>query len=138
MLELSLEYMNKLAGQTQFISALLCGFSLTMLILLFDKNDSNKVTKNLFRLSILATGAFLVSIFAMTNVFMMTTEGFPAKVEFSDLVLPNIVGSLSFFLGILSITIIISLIGWAKSRASGIFSTAIGIITLILIVLMMT
>lgn len=137
MIEPSLEYMNKFASQMQFISALLGGFSLTMLGLLFDKKDSDKIMVNIFRFSILATGAFLVSIFAMTNIFMMTTEGFPLKVESKDWVFPNVLGSIAFLLGIISMSIIISLVGWTKSRALGIFSTTIGIITLISIILML-
>lgn len=138
MMELSFEYMNKLASQIQFISALLCGFSLTVLVLLFDKNGSDKTSINIFRFSILATGTFLVSIFAMTNVFMMTTEGFPLKAESKDLIFPNSLGMISFFIGIISIAIIIALVGWTKSKSLGIFSTIIGIIALILIILMMT
>lgn len=138
MMELSFEYMNKLASQIQFISALLCGFSLTILVLLFDKKGSDKISTNIFRFSILATGTFLVSIFAMTNVFMMTTEGFPFKAEAKDLVFPNTLGISSFFIGITSIAIIIALVGWTQSRKLGIFSTIVGLIALILIILMMT
>ncbi len=138
MIELSLEYMNKIASQIQFISALLCGFSLTVLVLLFEKKDSDKTMINIFRFSIVATGAFLVSIFAMTNIFMMTTEGFPFNVESNDLVLPRVLGISSFLIGIISITSIISLFGWTKSKKMGQFSTAIGILTFILIVLMVT
>lgn len=138
MIELSFEYMNKLASQTQFISALLCGFSLTVLILLFEKEDSDKVNINIFRFSIISTGAFLVSVFAMSNILMMTTEGFPFKVESGDLKLPRILGVCSFFIGIISITIIISLLGWTKSKKLGLFSTTIGILTLVLIILMLT
>lgn len=137
MIELSLEYMNKLASQTQFISALLCGFSLTVLILLFEKKDSDKININIFRFSIISTGAFLVSIFAMTNILLMTTEGFPLKVESSDLKFPRVLGVSSFFTGIISIAIIISLLGWTKSKKLGLFSTTIGILTLILIILML-
>ena len=137
MIELPFEYMNKFASQIQFISALLCGFSLTVLVLFFDKKGSDKFINHIFRFSILATGTFLVSIFAMTNIFMMTTEGFPLKVESKDLVFPNVLGNLSFLVGIISIAIIISLVGWAKSKKLGIFSTTIGMITLILIILMM-
>ena len=137
-MELSFEYMNKFASQMQFISALLGGFSLTVLVLLFDKNESDKITVNIFRFSILATGAFLISIFAMTNIFMMTTEGFPLEVQGKDLVFPNVIGSISFFIGIISISVIISLFGWTKSKALGLFSTAIGVITLVLIIMMMT
>ncbi len=137
-MELSFEYMNKLASQIQFISALLCGFSLTILVLLFDKKGSDKISINIFRFSILATGTFLVSIFAMTNVFMMTTEGFPFKAESKDLVFPNTLGTSSFFIGITSIAIIIALVGWTQSKKLGIFSTIVGLLALILIILMMT
>ena len=137
MVELSFEYMNKLASQTQFIGALLCGFSLTVLVLLFEKQDSNKIHINIFRFSIISTSAFLVSIFAMSNIVMVTTEGFPFKVENSDLVLPRVLGIISFLIGMTSITIIISLFGWTKSKKLGLFSTTVGILTLILMVLML-
>lgn len=137
MAELSFEYMNKFASQMQFISALLCGFSLTILVLIFDKKTNDKILVNIFRFSILASGTFLVAIFAMTNIFMMTTEGFPLAVESKDLIFPNILGGISFMIGIISISVIISLLGWTKSKTLGIFSTTIGIITLILIIMMM-
>lgn len=137
MVELSFEYMNKLASQTQFIGALLCGFSLTVLVLLFEKKDADQININIFRFSILSTGAFLVSIFAMSNIVMVTTEGFPFEVDQSDLILPRILGITSFFVGIISITVIISLFGWTKSRKLGLFSTTIGILTLILMILML-
>lgn len=135
--ELSFEYMNKFASQMQFISALLCGFSLTILVLIFDKKHSDKILVHIFRFSILASGAFLVSIFAMTDIFMMTTKGFPLAVEGKDLVFPNITGGVSFFIGIISISVIISLLGWTKSKSLGIFSTIVGVITLVLIITMM-
>ncbi len=137
MLELSFEYMNKLASQTQFIGALLCGFSLTVLVLLLEKKDLDRISINIFRFSILSSGAFLVSIFAMSNIVMLTTEGFPFKVENSDLTLPRILGITSFLLGILSIAVIISLFGWTKSKQLGLFSTTIGVVTLILMILML-
>ena len=138
MMELSFEYMNKFSSQMQFISALLCGFSLTVLLLLFDKQGSGKIVLHIFRISMLSTGSFLVSIFAMTNVFLMTTEGFPLQVENKDLVFPNLLGGISFLLGIISIAVIIALLGWTRSRATGIFSTTIGILTLILIIMMLS
>ncbi len=138
MIELSLEYLNTIASQIQFISALLCGFSLTVLILLFEKKDADKININIFRFSILSTSAFLVSIFAMTNILMMTTEGFPFKVEYSDIAFPRNLGTISFFIGIVSISIIVSLLGWTKSKKLGLFSTTAGVITLILILLMLT
>ncbi|MEL7219984.1 MAG: hypothetical protein AAGJ93_01620 [Bacteroidota bacterium] len=138
MIDLPFEYMNKFASQTQFISALLCGFSLTVLVLLFDQEHTDKFNVNIFRFSILATGAFLVSIFAMTNIFLMTTVGFPLPVESKDLVVPNILGGVSFLIGIISMVIIISLLGWTKSKTLGLFSTVVGLITLLLIILMIT
>lgn len=121
----------------QFISALLCGFSLTILVLIFDKQNTDRFLVNIFRFSILASGAFLVSIFAMTDIFMMTTKGFPLAVEDKDLIFPNLVGGISFFIGIVSISIIIALLGWTKSKPLGVFSTVIGVVTLIMIITMM-
>ncbi len=79
---------------------------------------------------------FLISVFAMTNIIMMTTEGYPRKVLESDLSLPRGIGSFSFFLGIISLLTMIAMSGWTKSKKMGIFTTIVGIITLILMLSM--
>ena len=98
MIELSLEYTNKLANQSIFISALLCGFSLTVLVLLLEYNDKSKLKASMFRFATVATGAFLIAIFAMTKIIMMTTPGYPFEFEISELTMPRLVGGIMFFI----------------------------------------
>ena len=92
---------------------------------------------NIFRLAILATGAFLISIFSMTNIFMMTTEGYPFEVKNEDLTWLRALGALSYLIGIICITLILALFGWTRSKGLGWFSTTVGLLSLILILMMM-
>ena len=74
----------------------------------------------------------------MTKLLLMTTEGYPLELKNTDLFLPRIIGTISFYFGILSLITMISLAGWTKSKRMGIITTGIGIITLILTLLMTT
>jgi len=138
MIELTFEYWNKLADQTIMISSLLGGFSIAVIanILVSDKNT--RLLKNILGASTLAASFFLVTVFAMTKLLMMTTNGYPLKVIESDLMLPRIVGMISFLFGIISLITMISLAGWTKSKKMGRFTTTIGIFTFIIILIMLT
>lgn len=135
-MEVPIEYMNKLANQVFFVSALLGGFSLSAIIMLIDNKDSSKLMINLFRLGTVATASFLVCIFSMTKMLMMTTEGYPVEVSYSDLATPRTIGLIAFIMGIISMMGLISLSGWTKSKSLGIFTTVLGIIATIFIILM--
>jgi hypothetical protein len=65
----------------------------------------------------------------------MTTNGFPFKVENADLALPKIIGFIAFILGIIALSVLIALSGWTKSRKTGIFTTIIGVLTFIVILI---
>lgn len=138
MVELPLAYMNKLANQIILISALLGGFSLTVLASLLDKPSSSKASSQIFKLATVSTTFFLVAIFAMTNIFMRTTEGFPFPVEPNSLNMSRTLGTLAFFLGIMGLIGIVALSGWTKSRRIGRFTTVLGVIFLIVTFVLMT
>jgi len=138
MIELSLDYSNKLANQFIFMSTFLGGFSLTVIVALLSTETSDRITKNIFRAAITATAGFIVTVFAMTKILMMTTEGYPFKVTDGDLIFPKAIGFFSFLLAIISLIAIISLSGWTKSKSMGRFTTLIGIVTLILAFVMMS
>lgn len=138
MIDLPLEYWNKLANQILFISALLGGFSLAIIATLLVNKESNRITTNIFRSSALSSAFFLVTIFAMTKIVLMTTPGFPFEVKSGDMIVPRILGTIAFFLGIVSLIVIIALSGWTKSKRMGRFTTILGGIALILILLMLT
>ncbi len=135
---ITLEYWNTLANQTILISALLSGFSIAIVanILVSDKND--KLINRILKLGTISAGCFLVSVFAMTQISMITTPGgYIKNVTINDFLIPRIIGLFTFMIGLLALSAIISLSGWVKSKRTGIFTSTIGILTLILILLTM-
>ena len=138
MIELTFEYWNKLAEQTITISSLLGGFSIAVIANFLVSDLNTKLSKSIMAVSTLAASFFLITIFAMTNLLMKTTVGYPFKVVDKDLMLPRVVGMITFFIGIISLVALISMSGWTKSKKMGRFTTILGTITLLLILLMIT
>lgn len=136
--EVPFEYWNKLANQVITISSLLGGFSIAIIANILVSQLDNRLVKAILIVSTLAASFFLVAIFAMTKLMLMTTEGYPFQIAASDLTLPRLIGSISFFMGIFSLVTMISLAGWTKSKNMARISTGIGILTLLLILLMTT
>jgi hypothetical protein len=132
------EYWNKLANQVITISSLLGGFSIATTANLLVSNNDTRLVKSILIFSTSAASFLFVTIFAMTKLLLMTTDGYPFKVVSSELALPRLVGTISFFLGILSLITVISLAGWTKSKRMGQVTTGLGILTFILILLMTT
>jgi len=132
-MELTFEYWNKLASQTITISSLLGGFSIAVVANLLVSEVNTKLLKSIMASAVLAACFFLVNIFAMTNIILKTTEGYPYKILASDMTLPRIAGMFALSLGIISLLVLISLSGWTKSKNMGRFTTFFGVITLILI-----
>ncbi|MHA7058847.1 hypothetical protein ACWGOQ_0016605 [Aquimarina sp. M1] len=138
MTEITFEYWNKLAEQTITISSLLGGFSIAVIANFLVSEVKTKLTNKIMAAATLAASFFLITVFAMTKILMMTTDGYPIRVVYSDLLLPRITGVVTFLFGIISLLIMISMAGWTKSRKMGIFTTTIGIMTLLLILIMIT
>ena len=132
MTEITFQYWNRLADQIILISSLLSGFSIAVIANLLVSELNTKLIKSIMVFSTLAASFFLITIFAMTKLLLMTTNGYPIKFEESDLLIPRIIGSLFFFFGITSLISVISLAGWTKSKKMGIVTTTIGILTFIL------
>lgn len=131
---MTLEYWNNLANQFILISSLLSGFSIAVVanLLVHEKND--KISNWILKTATISAGSFLVTVFAMTKILMMTTPGgYLKNVVESDFLVPRIIGTLTFFIGLISIATIISLSGWAKSKKTGIFTSVVGAITFLAI-----
>lgn len=81
---------------------------------------------------------FLVTVFAMIQIAMLTTPGgYIKNVISSDFIVPRIIGLTTFMIGLFSLTGMISLSGWTKSKKVGKFTTMIGVLTLLLILITM-
>jgi len=131
--EISFEYWNKLANQTILVSSLLSGFSITVVANLLVADLNTRLSNSIMIFATLAACFFLITVFGMTNLLLMTTEGYPFPVVSDDLFYPRVIGSGFFFLGIISLITTISLSGWTKSKKIGRFTTTLGILTLIII-----
>ncbi len=138
MTEITFEYWNKLASQIIMISSLLGGFSIAVIANLLVSDTNTRLSKIIMTASTLAAGFFLITVFAMTNILMKTTVGYPFKVVADDLIFPRTIGVISLYLGIMSLITIISFAGWTKSKKMGRFTTVVGILTLILILILTT
>ena len=133
-MEITLEYWNTLANQTILISSLLSGFSITVVANLLVSDKKDKLTNVILKSATLSAGCFLVTVFAMIQVSMVTTPGGSLKeVVAGDFFIPRLIGMSTFMIGLFSLTIMISLSGWTKSRKIGIFTTVVGVLTLLLI-----
>lgn len=133
MAELSIEYMNELAKQIIFISAFLGGFSATLLGTLILSKRASRVLKLMIVGTSLSAISFILSVFAMTQLMMITLPGYPFNLRISDTLFPRVGGTLSFFIGILSLLFVIAISGWMHSKKLGIFTTCIGVITIVLV-----
>jgi len=138
MIELSNEYINALASQIAFMSTFLGGFSATILgaLVLSERND--KLIKRLVISFSLSTCLFIIVVFAMTNLIMLTTPGYPLPTANSDTFLSKTIGILSFMLAIITLLISIAIMGWLKSKKIGIVTTCFGVISLLFILILLT
>lgn len=138
MIELTTEYWNTLASQLIVIGTLLGGFSFSSLFIITGIKSEPKLKSKLFKALTLASVGFIVSIFAMTNIIMRTTDGFPFEVTNKSLALPRILGMVSFLAGLVSILYAIAISGRIKDYNSKRFSFIVGVVGLVLIILLLS
>ncbi len=137
MTDLSLKYWNELAHQLLLITSLLSGFSIAVVANLLVFKSEKRITTIILKTATIASGCFLITVFAMTKIIMMTTEGYPFSITVNDLSLAKTIGAITLLLGIVSLAGVISLSGWIKSRNTGIFTTIVGFLTLLGIAFML-
>lgn len=135
MTELPLSYLKELAEQIIFISAFLGGFSAAILGTLIVSDKKSKILKSLILGSSFSAVSFIVAVFAMTKLVIISIPGAPYELNNENINLPRIVGSISFFFGILALLFVISISGWLQSKKLGILTSIIGLIGLVLIFL---
>ncbi|PCE63416.1 hypothetical protein B7P33_14465 [Sediminicola luteus] len=129
MLETTITYWNNFAGNLITVSALLGGFSLAVTANLLVYENGGKVFNALMKGAALASACFLLTVFSMTKILMMTTEGRPEGVGMTDITLPKLLGSVTFFIGIVALFVVVGLSGWTKSKKMGRFTTWVSVLT---------
>jgi hypothetical protein len=138
-MEMTLEYWNALAHQTTLIASLLSGFSIAVVAHMIVSDKKDRLTTMILKAATLSAGCFLVAVFAMIQISMATTPGGYLKdVVAADFLIPRAIGIFTFITGLFSLTVMISLSGWSKSKKVGVFTTIVGVLTLLLILITMT
>jgi len=133
MIELSYNYSELLAKQIILISALFGGLSTTALISLVLSKRNDKLLKTLTVIMAIASFSLVIATFAMNNLLMISHPEYPLDLSKNQINQSRIIGSISFFIGILSFCGALSLSGWFKSKPIGITTTVLGIISYIVI-----
>lgn len=132
MAALPFEYWNKLSSQFILMSVFLGGFSIALMANLLTSKAEGKLYRVLLKLSTSSAGGFLTTAFSMTSILLGTTAGNPQTITQSDLNTPRIMGLVGYLIGVFSLLGIIGVAGWTKSKGTGIFTTVVSIVTLIL------
>lgn len=138
MIELPFSYLKEIASQIIFISAFLGGFSATVLGTLILSNNSGKILKTMIMGTSISAVSFIVAVFAMTQLVMLTLPGYPSEVNTGDTIFPRTVGFIAFFVGIISLIFVISVSGWVQSKRMGIATTILGVFGMVLILMSMS
>ena len=138
MIEIPLEYLHKIAEQIIVICSLLAGFSIAVVANFLISDTKGRLLNKIMLFATSSASFFLITLFSMTKIIIKTTEGYPYNVSFDDLLFPRIIGFISFLLGVISLITMISLSGWTKSKKMGIFTTVLGILSLLLIFSMLS
>lgn len=132
-----IEYWNALSSQILLISALLGGFSIAIIANLLVSEKDSKIINQTFRLTIGAAASFMVSLFAMTQIYLQTTPGFPGEAFGDGFNFARISGFISFLIGIFCVMAVLAKSGFAKSKSMGVFTTVISLVALVTILFMM-
>lgn len=131
------EYFNSLSNQIIVIDSLLGGFSIAVIANLLISDTNTRLLRTIMQVTVLSASFFLISLFIMTRVMMMTTNGYPFEITEDNVKSLSSYGSITLILGIMALVSMIALSGWTKSKKTGIFTTVIGILTFIFILLIL-
>ncbi len=134
-IEMTSEYLNELANNFILISALLAGFSIAYIANIIVSKNNNRISNSLLIIATVAACCFLVSVFGLTKLLQMTTDGYPLEIEQKDFDFPRKISGAAFMIGIIALSSLIALSGWMKSKTIGIITTIIGILTLIILLM---
>lgn len=104
MIEISLEYWNKLATQTILISSLMSGFSIAVVVSLLVNELTKSILVKIQGAAIIAASSFIIALFSWTSILMMTTEGFPGDFSDQEFLFTRIIGAAAFTIGIIALS----------------------------------
>lgn len=131
--DLPSDYFKQIAEQLVFISVFLGGISATILGTLIISDLQHKLFKWMIICLSLAATSFIVAVIGMNKVLIILAPNSPYENTAEYLDFPRLVGGLAFYIGIYALIAVISISGWLRSKRIGYFTTALGIISGILV-----
>jgi len=124
--------MTELYSQLTSVSAVLAGFAITFLALLLGHRESNRYLSASVGVTVVAAASLLVAALGWSLIGSLLSQvvdantGAPAEgYDLSWLAGAHRILSFAFLCGLVSLFVMLGLSGWLRSRALGIFSTAV-------------
>lgn len=131
---LSNSYLAEISRQLAFLSAFLGGFSATFMATLLVVASSKRVASWVVGSAATAACSFVVAVIAAVMLTIVLHPDVPSNVA-SDASTgtARIVSTLGFAIGAISLLVSVGLSGWVRSRQTGIATSAVSAISLVLV-----
>jgi hypothetical protein len=128
MTQLPADYLLDIARQVAFVSAFLGGFSATFLGTLLYSGSDSRLANWAISSTALSACAFIVAVLALTMLTVGLNPSAPAGViQEGALRRAQLIGLLSFLLGMYALLFSIGASGWLRSRKLGWTTTCIAV-----------
>ena len=127
-------YLIELARQMAFLGAFLGGFAATFLATLLVVDSSKRIAGWVIVSSATAACSFVVAVIASVMLTIVLHPDVPSNISSGSSVgTARIVSSLGFGAGVFALLTSIGLSGWVRSRQTGIATSVISFVGLILV-----
>lgn len=134
MQSLSDSYLVEISRQLAFLSAFLGGFAATFLATLLVVASSRRIAGWVIGSAATAACSFVVSVISSVMLTIVLHPDVPTNVgSASSIDVARVVSTLGFGIGVISLLVSVGLSGWVRSRQSGIATSAVSSISLVLV-----
>ena len=128
MSDLTPDHLVEIAKQTAFVAAFLGGFAATFLGTVLPLNRSGKQSASLVVTLAISSCAFVVSVITLTSLIISQHPEVPEDVRLSVADRGQIVGGISFMIGIYALLVSIGLAGYVRSKLLGMVTSVVALI----------
>ncbi len=127
-------YLVEIARQFAFLSAFLGGFAATFLATLLVVGSAKRVADWVVGSAATAACSFVVAVIASVMLTIALHPDVPSNVASgSSVEIARVVSSLGFGAGVIALLVSVGLSGWVRSRQSGIATSTVSFISLVLV-----
>ncbi len=127
-------YLVELARQLAFLSAFLGGFAATFLVTLLVVESTRRIAGWVIGSAATAACSFVVAVIASVMLTTVLHPDVPTNVRSaSSIETARIVSTLGFGIGVIALLVSVGLSGWIRSRQSGIMTSVVSFISLVLV-----